>query len=429
MFEDAEILFVFADEGTARERRGQSWLAEVRSYPWQRHGLSMRLAPASTVDRAAIDAASHVLAVITNADLVSTSYADLLVSLAASARTLHRLALVAREPIDASLLPHELAPIERFDLSVVDDPSVAALTAALTAHAAPVATGESVFVAAVDASLETERTRIERELAGLGHRVVGGSGADASIDALLDDAILSIHLLGRAAAGDATRRAQIAREFRAALDRGERAGDFAQLVWLAREEDALLASSDLVAEAFERAGAGAEVEVLRTGIEDFKTYIADRLRARNRTSTHAPEQTERATLYLMYDRRDEAVAAGIAALARSSGIDVIEPSFDANQARLREHHQQSLRVCDAAMIVYGRVAEPWVRMKQQDLMKAAGFGRLRPMTSAAVFLAPERTASKDVFGATNLAIIRSVDALAPDAAAPFFKQLQMAGVD
>jgi hypothetical protein len=68
-------------------------------------------------------------------------------------------------------------------------------------------------------------------------------------------------------------------------------------------------------------------------------------------------------------------------------------------------------------------------MKQQDLMKAAGFGRLRPMTSAAVFLAPERTASKDVFSAPNLAIIRSVDALAPDAAAPFFKQLQMAGVD
>ena len=284
-----------------------------------------------------------------------------------------------------------------------------------------------VFLSVADDSVRSERECIVRELLGRGFEVVGDGPYDASSptaeDALRSDlrsSCLSIHLIGRSISDDALALNQL----RAANEHSAEVDDYPVLIWQPRDLPVDAAASRIIASAYERIGSGAHVEVLRCGIEDFKTYITDRLSSRTDASSETMRLHDGARVYLMYDRRDVDAAQAVEAYAQQCGVEVIEPSFDSDQVALRHHHQRSLRTCDAAMIVYGRVGEQWVRMKQQDLMKAAGFGRERPMIATAIFLAPEPTANKDQFRAQNISLIRSVEGLSEEAFVPFFEQVQ-----
>jgi hypothetical protein len=444
MSEDAEILFVYSADDAAPTRRGEQWHVVAR------HCLERSLHGAARVSTRAIDAADIaaviaapiVVASISNASLRSVSYRPLLESLCVAPTHLF---LAARGSIDRTGAPDWLASASIFDLTSLEDASLAGsddvpnavddlARAVAAARSAPrtigSATAAAVFLAAAESVVRDDRERIRRELASHGYRVVGGGPYTDGIAAEqcrrdLADALLSIHLLASGSHRDPI----VTAEFREALSHGASHPDFAQLVWLERDGSAVIGLNDLVATAFERAGTGAEIEVLRTGIEDFKTYVADRLRRGPRQhAPRTPASHDHPRLYLMFDRRDEEAADAVQSYARDAGIDVIAPSFDANQVTLREHHQQSLRDCDAAMIIYGRVTEPWVRMKQQDLMKAAGLGRTRPMIASAIFIAPEPSESKVRYSAPNVSILRSTERIEPEIIAPFLRAIQNADI-
>jgi hypothetical protein len=275
-----------------------------------------------------------------------------------------------------------------------------------------------IFLADAESTLAIEREGILRELAARGHTVFAAARDEASVHRALKLSTLSVHLLGDGAP-DA---AHVAIDFRAALEEARRRADFTQLVWMTPDRpDAPMATS-LIEEAFGRPARDGAIEVLRNGFEDFKTYIGDRLRLPAEPAG-AVEASSRPRLYVMCDRRDAAIGRSVGICADECGIDVITSSYETDHSTLREHHQRSLRVCDAALIVYGGVTEQWVRMKQQDLKKAAGFGRERPMVASAVLIGPDPTLAKARFQAANMEILDVARGLSPELLSPFLQRI------
>lgn len=437
MLEDAAIRIAISDTDMTATCRGQLWPDVVRAAVEKAlHSLHpVRAVTAHVVAGLPFDDVTSglLVATLSNAALSDAAYRTYLDELAALPLHESRAVLVLREPIDPARLGARLARMPRFDLSLLEsadqreiDASVplASTMAAIARCFANALAGsratesDGVFVAPVGAKLESERDRIMRELAGHGRTVHGDSSDEASMRRALERCTLSVHLFDDDPSADRL----VATSFHAALAEATRRNDFTQLVWLTTVSPEGDTQRDLVETAFECANAGADVEVIRTGIEQFKTYVIDRLRRHPATDVTNAAAAGR-SLYIIFDRRDAEAARSVEALARDRGIDVILSSFDIDQVALRERHQQSLRVCDAAIIVYGRVTEPWVRMKQQDLLKAAGFGRARSMCATAILLAPDPTPLKSRFQAGSVPLLRSADGLREEIVVPFLERI------
>ena len=77
------------------------------------------------------------------------------------------------------------------------------------------------------------------------------------------------------------------------------------------------------------------------------------------------------------------------------------------------------------LVYYGSARQAWLRAKQRDLWKAAGWGRTKDMFSQAVFVAPPATTEDTDFASDDFLVL---DGRAPisQALAPFVRQIRMA---
>ena len=71
--------------------------------------------------------------------------------------------------------------------------------------------------------------------------------------------------------------------------------------------------------------------------------------------------------------------------------------FDGDEAQVRRDHEESLVLCDAALVYYGSASELWLRQKLREITKSAGMGRTRPLAAKAVYVAPPATPQKARF--------------------------------
>ena len=83
-------------------------------------------------------------------------------------------------------------------------------------------------------------------------------------------------------------------------------------------------------------------------------------------------------------------------------------------------------MCDAVMIYYGRAGELWLRMKQRELQKVAGYGRTEPLTAKAIYITGPPTDSKERIRDHDALVIKNYEAFSPERLQPFLERVQRA---
>ena len=130
-----------------------------------------------------------------------------------------------------------------------------------------------------------------------------------------------------------------------------------------------------------------------SAFEDSKTLQQEWRKAAERRGqppaapTAAVATTEGVPLiYLMYDKEDSGIVSPWADFLFDQKIEVMRPSFEGNESEVREYHEENLRCCDGALILYGAACECWVRRKLRELQKIAG--RIKAPSLADMAVAP-----------------------------------------
>lgn len=165
-------------------------------------------------------------------------------------------------------------------------------------------------------------------------------------------------------------------------------------------------------------------EILNTELEDFKTHLMDTLAGLETSSPIDMEKEERPPrVYLIYDKTDAEVAAVIDDHLYNLGFEVLKPLFEGTEEELREMHKDNLRTCDAALIYYGFGSEFWLNAKINDLRKAPGFGRSKPMAKKTVLIGGEKSPVKERFRSREVEVIKQFDPFSGEHLKPFTEML------
>jgi hypothetical protein len=303
----------------------------------------------------------------------------------------------------------------------------------------------SIFLAPVADPIDQLSRRLRHDLESRGFNVKPKSSSDPlkDIDTILSGSALSVHLFGQSGANLTDRGARQSMDvFRSTLAFARSHPEFRILGWTdAQSSDSTTTSmlSDQILRESKEFSLSAEV--IQSTIEDFKSLLYDRLGQSLSASpsmilpSTAPTPVSQETpvaagighdapgaqLYVIYDPRDAEVAKPVTSWLQHEGIGVLLPEFPSEQNMLRAIHNENLRRCDGVLIVYGAVQEQWVRMKQQDLLRAAALGRKKNLSAKGVFLCSNKTEGKLRFSAPDMMVINGFETTAN--LAPFIQRL------
>jgi hypothetical protein len=300
--------------------------------------------------------------------------------------------------------------------------------------------GPSIFLAPVPDYVVPIASRLRHDLESRGFYVTSNAALEPlnEFEAVLSASKLSVHLFGRGiAASNAPR--QPAEYFRAALAYAKTHPNFRILGWTDFDPTPAATNSQLVNQILgESQEFSVAAEVIQSNIEDFKSLLYDRLGFSGVAPVHGGEVTNERSrvppasavpgngmeIYVIYDPRDTETAAPVASFLQDHGLGVLLPEFPTDQSRLRAIHNENLRRCDGAVIIYGGVQEQWVRMKQQDLLRSPALGRQKGLSAKAVFLCSKQTEGKLRFSAPDMMVLNGFDSTHGLAAlGPFLQRL------
>jgi len=131
-----------------------------------------------------------------------------------------------------------------------------------------------------------------------------------------------------------------------------------------------------------------------------------------------------ARLYLIYDERDAEITSPWEDFLFDQELEVIRPMFKGDEAEVREYHEENLRSCDGALILFGSANECWLHRKLRELRKNRGYGRTKPMSVVAISLVPPKTADKERFRTHEALVIPQWDGFSPEPLQPLVSRLK-----
>ena len=297
---------------------------------------------------------------------------------------------------------------------------------------------EAVFLAETTADLKEQREAIRRDLQQHGYTVLPARGLPlvasemkTSLEEDLDRCRMSIHPIGKnyglVPEGSSASLLEIQNEL--AIERGKRGG-FVRLLWIPaglQVEDERQAKVIQQFRMDPRMQAGADL--LETFLEDLETVIHDRLREEKpkiaqQDSSPDAEGGGRGQIYLIYDQRDAATASPYADALFDQGFEVLHPTFDGDEAEVRQCHEENLRVCNGVLIFFGSTNEGWVRRKLREVQKSVGYGRTGPLPVITISCVGAKTAEKERFRTHEAPVIFQMDCFSSDSLMPFVSRLK-----
>jgi len=307
-----------------------------------------------------------------------------------------------------------------------------------TAPSAAMLKNEAVFLAETTSDLREQRDAIRRDLQQHGYTVLPdralpsiASELKAALREDLSRCQLSVHLFGKnyslVPEGEVESLLEIQNEL--AIERGGK-GDFFRFLWV---PTGLQVADDRQRKVLERIRTDPRVlegaDLLETYLEDLRTTIHTRLQRHADEKVPAvvgptPSTGAHARVYLIYDQRDEETSSAWADFLFEQGIEVIRPVFEGDAAEIRDYHDENLRTCDAALILYGSANECWLRRKLRELQKSFGYGRTKPAPLVGISLVPPRTLDKERFRTHEAMVIPQLEGFSPDPLRPFVSGLR-----
>ena len=300
--------------------------------------------------------------------------------------------------------------------------------------------GETIYLAETSFDLSPQRNNIKRELQERGHLVMpdrplplNGPELQDAVRTYLQTSKLSIHLIGAnyGVIPEAADRSVVCLQNDLAAERSKGNG-FARLIWL---PEGLETKEDRQRQFVEYlkfdANAQQGADVLQTSIEELKTYIQDKLRPKPKSLTsngngNGKPSSGPLRVYVVCGKQDYDAVAPLEDHLFNSGFEVKLPLMEGDEAEVREDHKEQLLLCDAVMIFYGGSSEGWLRTKQNDLQKIAGYGRAKPMLAQAIYAGPPETAAKQRYRTREALLLRNFGDFTPDAIQPFIEEINKA---
>jgi hypothetical protein len=303
---------------------------------------------------------------------------------------------------------------------------------------------ESVFLAETTADLKEDREAIRRDLQQHGYTVLPSkslplvaSDMKASIEEDLSQCRMSIHPIGKnyglIPEGSNISLAEIQNEL--AIERGKQGG-FVRLLWIPTgEQFEDERQSRLVQQLRTDPKMQRGADLLETMLEDLRTVIYTRLKEappavhKDAKADEAEDIEKGATqqIYLIYDQRDNAAVQPYADNLFNQGFDVLHPTFEGDEAEVRQCHEENLRVCNGAMIFFGSTNEAWVRRKLREIQKSVGYGRTDPLPEVAILCIPPESAEKQHFRTHDATVATQAEQFSADVIAPFLSQVKSGG--
>jgi hypothetical protein len=281
------------------------------------------------------------------------------------------------------------------------------------AESTTAASGRTIFLAKPASDMRAAYGRLVKELCGKGHAVVPDPAADipldatatAFIDAALNEAEISLHLLGDKtgpAPEDASPILKLQLDRAAAKAAAAGGSGFHRLIWAPKQPEAAgeapggavpaTAAADRdplgVLARFDRQLPTDKIE------GDTLSRFVDFLNAH--LIAIAPRATGGAVapgggdtrVYLCHSSEDAAYALDLAAALQQRNIEPMLPVLDGPDAETRKFNEQMLADCDAVALCWATASECWVRAQANRLRDWHGLGRARQFVYRAVVAAP-----------------------------------------
>ena len=299
-------------------------------------------------------------------------------------------------------------------------------------------TGRMVYLAEVTSDLKTERDRIRRELLERGHTVLPDRPLPLEVDAaedLIGDSLakahLAIHLIGGryGVVPEGGESSLIELQSQLSSRQGEK-NSLQRLVWLSpTSQPDSERHSKFVRSIHEGSEGMATTELLTGQVEEVKNLAVKRLRTDEQhaeTRSLALDQMDddgETRIYLICDQQDEEAIEPLEDYLFDQGYEVKTPQFDGDENAFVQAHQDNLRYCDGVLIYFGSASGQWVDMKLMDLLKAPGYGRSKPLTAKAVYVAPPDNRRKTRFRTRTAEVIQAGNSINPDELKPFLGKI------
>ena len=263
-------------------------------------------------------------------------------------------------------------------------------------------TGRTIYLAAVTSDIQSGREKLYRELIDRGHHVLpdrplptSGAELEGAIREMLGQADCSVHLVGQKYGiipEDASHSmAKIQNDL--ATERYQAKPDFQRFIWMPRP----LITDDgrqqqFITELQENPVAHAGAELMEDSLDNFRDYVVEKLKPGAKpaeiSADTAPSADGPPSVYLIFDQKDDETVVTLEDHLFEQGLEVMVPTFDGDEAAIKQAHIEKMIHCDAVLIYYGNADRSWVDMKLMNLMKAPGYGRAKPFAAKTVYLAP-----------------------------------------
>ena len=300
----------------------------------------------------------------------------------------------------------------------------------------PVSTSAAtIYLAETTSDLTEQRDKIKRELQQHGHIVLPDKGLPLvgqafkqEVTDCLSRSQLSVHLIGEhyGIIPEGESRSVIELQNELAAIEGSR---LQRVIWM---PVGLQPQSELQQKFVNQLRLGLSsqqgTDLLETKLEDLKTVIQEKLtrpdkpQAASATSSNG----DAASVYLICDKQDMDSVKPIEDYLFDKGLDVTLPAIEGDETQIIQDHKDNLMMCDAVMIYYGRAGELWLRMKQRELQKVAGYGRTEPLTAKAIYITGPPTDSKERIRDHDALVIKNYEAFSPERLQSFLERVQRA---
>lgn len=254
----------------------------------------------------------------------------------------------------------------------------------------------------------------------------------AEVSQLLTHCSLSVHLVGcgYGAIPDGPRQKSVVELENELAVRRCKAGRFNRIIWL---RDGTVPTCQQQQRFIEALGSDREAQygadLITVGLEDLKGAIYATLQKLEKAESQPATQPRRASgfklIYVISDKNDEDACFGVRHWLTSKGFEVEKPIFQGKAATVRKVNQETLALCDAAILFYGVGDEAWKRTVENDLRKANGYRREKPPFHVFNYISGPATDDKrDMIRVEEPNIINGLEGFQEAAFEPLLNALQ-----
>ncbi|UCG27353.1 MAG: hypothetical protein JSV24_10295 [Bacteroidales bacterium] len=264
----------------------------------------------------------------------------------------------------------------------------------------PAETGASIYLAETTQDQTENRETIKRELIHFGYQVVprkhllaGEGQIEEIITGLLNNSSVAIHLVGsqygEAVPGSELSIVDLQLKLSAKTGESEDAGEeFERIIWFPPdlkpedEKQRLFIENLIREEETEKT-----TEIVQTPLEALKSIIRKKVLQGKREMTEEQEiLPDQPFVYLIHEERFNSEIEPLLSLFREKKTEVVWSGKTSSMSNVVTQHRHCLANCTGVLIYYSGDNLPWMTSKIKDLLKAPGYGRIKPIKAKAVIL-------------------------------------------